>query len=404
MKGALLICQKEFLELMKDRRTVFFSFLLPILLYPVLFLVVAGLGHRDAAQRMAKASQIAILDPSQVLEPHLRADTRRYTWVTRPDDPNRAIQLRTLDLFIEVEALAKDKLEGQRTFQVKAMMDSTEPSSALALERLKESLGTYDRMEVARRLEILNAPSEFIHPSRLVLEEVAGPGLGTAKTLGAFLPYLLILMMFQGSMQHGIHVTAGEKERGTLQSLLATALPRSQIIWGKLVYIFCMGMIAAVLNLLSMGLSMAIAVQRLGPGATRVQSDAAASLARMADPAILLVGLLLLLPLGLLFSSFILFMGIRAHSAAEAGTSLMPGLLLILVLGAVSLAPGIERMTSLAYVPVLNVSLAIRKLFSQQGVASEVMIAFAMTSGFSILMTWAATKLLDREKVLFRQR
>jgi sodium transport system permease protein len=265
-------------------------------------------------------------------------------------------------------------------------------------------LGAYDQAEVARRLELLDAAPELTHPSRLVMEEVSEPGLGTAKTLGAFLPYVLILMMFQGSMQHGIHVTAGEKERGTLQSLLATALPRSQIIWGKLAYIFCMGMIAAVLNLLSMGLSMAIAVHRVAPEATRAQADAAASLSRMADPGILLVGLLLLLPLGLLFSSFILFMGIRARSAAEAGTSLMPGLLLILVLGAVSLAPGIERMTYLAYVPVLNVSLAIRKLFSQQAAVWEIMIAFGMTAGLSMLMTWASTKLLDRETVLFRQR
>ena len=71
------------------------------------------------------------------------------------------------------------------------------------------------------------------------------------------LPYLLMIMMYTGSMQHGIYATAGEKERHTLLSLMATRLPRNQIILGKLLYIFSMGVIAALLNLLSMGFSIA---------------------------------------------------------------------------------------------------------------------------------------------------
>jgi hypothetical protein len=79
----------------------------------------------------------------------------------------------------------------------------------------------------------------------------------------------------------------------------------------------------------------------------------------------------------------------------------MPGLFLIITLGAFSLAPGLERMRYLPYLPILNVSLAIRKLFSQQGNALEILVAFLMTTGLSILMIWAATRLLDRESAIF---
>lgn len=403
MRGAYLVCRKEFLELLKDKRTLFFTFLLPILLYPVLFLMVASLGRRDADQRAGSPSRIAIVDLSGVLAPRLETD-RRFARTSVSADPREALKDRTLDLFIEVDAQASAKRLDGRPFEVKILVDGTEPSGETALDRLREVLEAFDREEVARRLERLGAQPELLHPSRLVTEEIAEPGLGTAKTLGAFLPYVLILMLFQGAMQHGIHATAGEKERGTLQSLLATALPRRQIIWGKLAYIFCMGLLAAILNLLSMGLSMAIAVHRLAPDASTSSGDAAASLVRMTDPGILLLGFLLLLPLGLLFSSLILLMGIRARSSAEAGTSLMPVLLLILVFGAVSLAPGIDRMPALTYVPVLNVSLVIRKLFSQQAQAWDIVVAFTMTAGLSALMTWTSTRLLDRESVLFRER
>jgi ABC-type Na+ efflux pump permease subunit len=96
-------------------------------------------------------------------------------------------------------------------------------------------------------------------------------------------------------------------------------------------------------------------------------------------------------------------MGVRAKNTAEAGTSLMPGLFVIVLLGAFSLAPGIERIPFLPFVPVLNVSLAIRNLFSQQIDATHYFVALSMTVGLATLMTWASARLLDRESALFTQ-
>jgi sodium transport system permease protein len=161
-----------------------------------------------------------------------------------------------------------------------------------------------------------------------------------------------------------------------------------------------MGLVAALLNLASMGISLALVA-----GRTLGQSPEArmGHVSALLNPLTLFLSFLLLVPLGLLFSSFILFMGIRARNTAEAGASLMPGLFLIVLLGAFSLAPGLERMSFLPYVPILNVSLAIRNLFGGQGRALEYLVALTMTSGLSGLMTWAATRLLDRESVLFSQ-
>jgi sodium transport system permease protein len=400
MKGALLICKKEFLELSKDKRTLFFTFFLPILLYPAIFFMIAGLGQSDAAKRQSELSRIYVVDPAQVLEPRLRAQPTLFVIVNRPSgDLRQALRDHALDLAVEVEASAAGKLERQETYSIQTQMDSTEPSSELALGRLREAVRTLDKERVAHRLEALNASPQLTEPSKVVTENVADTGLETGKALGSFLPYVLMLMMFQGAMQHGIYVTAGEKERGTLQSLLATSLPRSRIIWGKLIYIFCMGLIAALLNVLSMGISLAVVMGKLAAP----QAGTVANVSAMTSPWILLLCFLLLVPLGLLFTGFILFMGIRARTTAEAGTSLMPGLFLIITLGAFSLAPGIERMAFLPYVPVLNVSLAIRKLLGQQGNVAEFLIAFLMTAGLAALTTWASTRLLDRESAIFKQ-
>jgi sodium transport system permease protein len=202
-------------------------------------------------------------------------------------------------------------------------------------------------------------------------------------------------------MQHGIYVTAGEKERGTLQSLLSTRLPRNQIILGKLFYVFAMGIIAAVLNLVSMGFTF---TRMVGPAmaAGAAHGGAPAGLPVVSSLA-LLQSLVLMIPLGLLFANFIVFMGIQARSTHEAGTAMMPGLFVVIFLGVFSMAPGIEKMAWVPYVPVMNVSLAIRKLFSQQGDHVQSLIAFAMTIALAALMTWISTRVLDRESVIFKQ-
>jgi sodium transport system permease protein len=404
MRGALLICKKEFLELSKDKRTLFFTFFVPILLYPLVFFMIAGLGQHDAAGRLGRPSRISILDPDQVLEPRLREAGEPFQLFDQPPGAVRqALKEHNLDLVVEVERGAKQKLERQEPFVLRVLVDRTEASSELALERLREAVRKLDEERVQQRLQALHAPPRLTQPSRLDTENIAEAGLAAGKALGAFLPYVLMLMMFQGAMQHGIYVTAGEKERGTLQTLLATRLPRNQIILGKLIYIFAMGLLAALLNLASMGISLALVMGRAGTQRVEASIGAAGNLSAMTRPGTLFLCFLLLVPLGLLFSSFILFMGVRARNTAEAGTSLMPGLFLIVLLGAFSLAPGLERMPFLPYVPILNVSLAIRNLFSQQGHFAHYLVALFMTSGLSALMTWASAHLLDQESVLFKQ-
>ena len=208
------------------------------------------------------------------------------------------------------------------------------------------------------------------------------------------LPYLLMIMMYTGSMQHGIYCTAGEKERNTLLSLMATRLPRVQIILGKLLYIFSIGVISALLNLLSLGISIGI----MGGGS----ANSVSAMAAIANPLTLGLTFLIMVPLGLFFANFILLMGIQARTTIEAGSAITPGLFLVIFLGVFSMAPGVDKMPFLAYVPVINVCMALRKLFSQQFSWLEYLIAFAMTVGLAGVMTLVSTRLLNREKALFK--
>jgi sodium transport system permease protein len=395
MRGALLIAKKEFLELSKDRKTMFFAFVLPFLLYPAIFGMMAKMGKRDEAQNRNKASRVYVSDPSGLLDGMLAADPKHFERVPRPEgDLKQAIRDQKLEMALEVAPGATTALQKQETFTVAVTMDESERASEVALKRLKDSLATQEKTWVQGRLQTLGASPQLAEPVKLDVKNAADTGLEIGKALGKFLPYLLMIMMYSGSMQHGIYTTAGEKERHTLLSLMATRLPRNQIILGKLLYIFCMGVIAALLNLLSMGLSMA----SLSGGAT----SSVQAMAAIVNPMTLGLTFLIMVPLGLFFSNFILLMGIQAKNTIEAGSAITPGIFLVVFLGVFTMAPGVEKMAFLSYVPVVNVCIALRKLFSQQFSWMEYLVAFTMTVGLAGLMTLVSTRILNQEKALFK--
>jgi sodium transport system permease protein len=396
MRGALLIAKKEFLELSKDKKTMFLAFVLPFLLYPAIFGMMAKLGKRDEAQNRNKASRVYVTDPSGVVVPLLKADPRRFDLVTRPEsDPRQALKDQKLDLIVEVDAKASEALQKQETFTLAVTVDQSERASEVALKRLKEVLEPQKQSWVRTRLESLQASAQLAEPLKLDVKDAADSTLKAGKVLGMLLPYMLMIMMYTGSMQHGIYATAGEKERHTLLSLMATRLPRKQIILGKLLYIFSMGVISAVLNLISMALSAPF----IGGGET---SGTLTTVAAIANPMTLTLTFLIMVPLGLFFSNFILLMGIQAKNTIEAGSAITPGIFLVVFLGVFTMAPGVDKMAFLSYVPVVNVCMALRKLFSQQFSWMEYLVAFAMTVGLAGLMTLVSTRVLNREKALFK--
>jgi len=394
MRGALLIAKKEFLELSKDRKTMFFAFVLPFLLYPAIFGMMAKMGKRDADQNRNKASRVYLSDPSGAIESLLKADPKQFELVAKPEgDLKQAIRDQKLELAVEVDPRAAEALQKQETFTVTATQDESEHTSELALKRFQDVLKPQQKAWVQVRLQALNASAQLAEPVKVEVKNAADTALEIGKALGRFLPYLLMIMMYTGSMQHGIYATAGEKERHTLLSLMATRLPRNQIILGKLIYIFSMGVIAALLNLLSL----AISVASIGGGS----SSAVSSVAAIANPMTLGLTFLIMVPLGLFFSNFILLMGIQAKNTIEAGSAITPGIFLVVFLGVFTMAPGVDKMSFLSYVPVVNVCLALRKLFSQQFNWMEYLVAFAMTVGLAAIMTLVSTRLLNREKALF---
>ena len=136
MRGALLILKKEFLELSKDRKTLFFAFVMPLLLWPLMFMMMTKLGQSDDAKRKGQSSRVHLVDPAAVLAPRLKAQEKLFTLVDRPQgDLKQALKDQKLELVVEVDAEAAARIARSETIEVKALFDESERSSSLALKR-----------------------------------------------------------------------------------------------------------------------------------------------------------------------------------------------------------------------------------------------------------------------------
>ncbi len=409
MRGTWLVFRKEMLEFFKDRKTVFFTFILPLILYPTLFTMMTKLAKGDSAKRKGRPSRVVLIDPSATLKPILAQSPKEFELVQAPEgDLKKALLDQKLDLIVDVDPEAAVKLARQETFAITTQVDESERASEDAQGRLKKVLETQNAAWVKARLTEAKASLSLAEPTKLVEKVASDKALEVGKSLGAFLPYLLIIVMYAGAMQHSAYVTAGEKERGTLLSLLSTRLSRKSIIYGKLIMVFAVGLGSAVASLAGMFLGFSALGREIANSPKAMAAAAAAgtpqvsAMANLANPSNLVLTLLLVIPMGLLFSAVLVLLGTQARNTREATMAMTPGIFIVMMLGMFSSAPGVEKMAMLPWIPVLNVSLAIRKIFGAQMVPWEYTVALGMTVVLAVASVALSARLLDREEALYK--
>ena len=402
MRGAWLVMKKEFLELSKDRKTLFFMFAMPLILYPALFGMMSKMHARDESQRKSKPSRVYVVDPGSVLLPALQADTKDFQLVPSPaGDLQKALRDKKLDLSLDVSPNASDDLKAQRPIKITAFYNKVEDDSSEAFDRFNQLLKTQGDTWVKARLQTLNASADLATPAAVEEKDASDDTLEKQKLLGILVPYIVLIAMFGPIMGQGSGMTAGERERGTLMSLLSTRIPRSQIAIGKLLALFALGVLGMASNVLGIALSANSMIDHPAKAAAGT-AQAPASLLQVASPSTLGLMFVLLIPVALVMVSFVLTVGIRAKTQREAATALMPGMFVIVILGVFSMSPGLENMAAIHFVPIINASMSIREMFSQQFNWGHYLLALGINTALAAGFTAIAAKTLDREDVLFK--
>ncbi len=397
LRQARIVFLKEMLETLRDKRTLMVMILGPVLIYPVLILVLVTMSRAQQGRLEQQPSRVALI--GQAVAPsltdrllddeHIELDALQLGDVREAVRTGRVEAAVIVSRDVETPDEASPLLTGALA-RVVVIYDQADERSELAFERISELLGAYSREAVTGQLAQLEEGEEYAYPLVIRRESVGTPEAVGRRVLGYVIPMMLVLMTIAGSMYPAIDTTAGEKERGTIETILTTPAGIAEIVAGKFLTIFLIAIATGLLNLAGMGLALAA----IGHAAQET-----INLSLPLDAALLV--LLFLVPLAFLFSSVMMAVAMYARTFKEAQNYATPIYLLCIIPAMMSTLPGFELTPFLCVVPVVGVTLLLKELLQATIVWGHLALVFISTSLYAYGAFRLTIRLFHNENVLF---
>ena len=394
---------KELRELLRDRKTLIFVVALPVAIFPIIFALMGFLMSKAAIEAEQKVHRYVIINESfapefsEKLFYHKNFQKVEGQFNDIADIKN-AIEQDNLDVGIILDAPTRDKLAaGERSSWQVVFNDSSSLSFIYArIQEMKEEFSQLLQSEKFNQLGISeNEKDALLVPVELEKVDTADARENLGEKLGALIPYLLIPLVLAGASYPAIDLGAGEKERGTLETLLLTPIPRTELVLGKFFTVLFTSLTTALITVASMGIWMTLA----GSLFDLEKINDAFSMLGFTDFALIL---LLLIPLACVFSSLVLAISIYARSFKEAQNYMGPLSMLAFLPLIIAKMPNMELTFNTAIIPVTNVALAIKEIIKGTVDYSMVAMIFAATVVLAGGLMAACVHWFKREDVLFR--
>ncbi|PCI70359.1 MAG: ABC transporter [Gammaproteobacteria bacterium] len=403
---------KELLELTRDKKTLIFTILLPTLVLPAIMIGFGALSVKIAKKAIDESLKYAIIGEAY------------YPQLSQALKGNESLVLKTLDKGITPEQAIKDetirfaitipddteyKLKNGLTADVEILYNDSSTNSRFVFSRVHTSLETLEKDLKESRIQALGLSEAqgkgLLEPIKLNKNSTANTRESIGEKIGGFLPYILILLGLSGAMYPAIDLGVGEKERGTLETLLLTPIPRYQIVFAKFLVIFTTSFLAVFLSLLSFALITTV----LGPmifagmsnGGNEAITEVLNSFATISILDILLM-FLMLVPTAAIFASLLLSVSIYSRTFKEAQNYMSPLMMICFLPIVLAILPGVKLDWFWASVPLTNVALAIKEIFKGTIDYNMLFVIFGSTTIVAGILLYLCSWWFQREEVLFR--
>jgi sodium transport system permease protein len=293
----------------------------------------------------------------------------------------------------DIEQWLTEDARSAVSLPISILYDSSQSLSREAFDRFQGFVDALNRSEVRARLTAARLARDFVKPVAVRDANIASKGREAQAFIGGLLPYLIILFCFFGAFYPSLDLTAGEKERFTLETLLLAPVSRIEIALGKFLVVFTAAVTAAVLTTASLAITFTHGIL---PEGTTAAFDL-----HFEVPAVLLTASLLV-PVAALFASILLTVALCARSFKEAQSYAAPLQFLIILPAMTALMPDLQTELKWAWVPLMNVSLLMRELLKGNYLWDFYAITLGSMFLLSALTLWVASVVFRRESVLLR--
>jgi sodium transport system permease protein len=385
MRSLLTVMLKELRDLIRDRRTLFVALLMGPLLMPALMIGLGGMMSKKVSSQLEKTLEVPVIGAEHA--PNLIAwlEGQNLEVEPAPANPERAIHDQDEDVILRIPAdYGEDWREG-RPALVEILHDASRDDSRIPVARVQNLLEAYSDSVGALRLLARGVSPTVGKPLRVAHADLSTPEGRQGQAL-AFLPYLLILSAFLGGAYLVIDATAGERERQSLEPLLATPAARGAIMSGKIAAACLFGLVSLLLTLI----------------AFKVGFQWAPSLHGKADVSLLAIVklLLVLMPIVLFGTTLLTLIAASVKSVKEAQSYMSMLMLMPMIPTLVLMVNPVKNQLWMLMVPFLAQNQMIMKVLrSETTTALEWGTYLGVGFGLGALLWLIAARLYHREKL-----
>jgi sodium transport system permease protein len=401
LRNVGLVYRKELLEALRDRRTLMSTILIPLLLFPVLAVGIGYMGAELIGAASRKPSTIMVLggaDSPEVVEGLGKVKNLRIVPAV-PDYVN-LISNKKVRAVVDIPPGFQAAIARGEHPAVKIYIFSGDLKSSSGAARIEKFFSEYRDATVRRSLTAEKLPESLIKPFDIKQENVVSDKKVAAETFGGLIPYLVILMCMTGAMYPAMDLTAGEKERGTMETILSSPISRTHLVLGKFLLVLTASLATAALSVISMGVSF-WGLQH-GPALEAAQPGDSSFVQLHIGLGAVLSVFVMALPVAVLFSAVLMTIALFAKTYKEAQSYLTPMTFIVIIPAVAAMLPGIELTPKLAIIPILNVSLLCKELVAGTYHWTFIVLIFLSTCFYAAAALFVAVKMFQRESVLFR--
>ena len=385
MKAIWIVARKELLDLFRDRKTMMLGLLLGPIVMPAIILGMGMLAEKKMRTQLESTLELPVIGAERA--PNLVAflKGRNIEAQPAPADPEQAVRDQDFDVVLKIGEDYGEQWRGSRPAEVELIYDSSRQDSQIPVNRVRGVL-----VEYGRTVGVLRGINRGVSPEAGFAVQVGQRDVATPEArrgmLLAFLPYLLILFSFLGGAALVIDVTAGERERQSLEPLLATPAARAAIMSGKILAACLFGMLSLLLIVLAFKLSF-----QLAPGPLQLIDVSVPVMAQL---------LLVLLPMVLIGTTLLTLIAASVKSVKEAQSYMSVLMFLPIVPTIMLMVNPVKNQLWQFAVPFLAQNQMILKLVRSDAIAlQEWAVYLAAGFGLGLVLWLLAARLYHKERL-----
>ena len=402
LNGIKQIFGKEMARILKDKKMVFSVFLLPVLIMVVLLTIINNLAGQMQSDIEEHKAIVWMQNEPDSFETFLASAGAEYDIRTIASDSDRgeaedAILNGDADLLIEFpvdfDAMIAGFQEGDAVPQIKTYYNPSEEYSSQAYQEISVGvLESYRQTLLAGRVGNPDAITVFTVNSDNDDMVIQDDEKASGQALGMMLPYFITILLFAGAMGIGTDMIAGEKERGTMASLLVAPVKRSSIVLGK---VFALMVVSGISSLVYVA-GMVICTPFMMDSMTGM--DEALNL-NLGPDQILMLGLLLV-AIAFLYSAVVALISVFAKTTKEASSYIMPVYMVVLVVGLLTMFRMGDGGPWDYYIPFYNSAITLQAILSHELTMSQYLITLVETLALGGILTVLIARAFNNEKVM----